>query len=368
MKVLHFILGKANKDRANGVNQVIAGLAKYCALQGADVRIIGKAESVAHQGERIQRDGFTVEAYSGWGAPLRSALAEAIKWADIVHLHGVYSPWNILTANICKKIGRPYIVTLHDGLSPARAKSRGLLKKKIFHALLQHSYLSSAAGIHVLTEEEATDLFLVASPRKVFCIPNGIDLEDYPLVQKQHDTLKAKISIGYLGRLSSEKNIESLCIAFSKINTSGALSLKLAGPVSAYGDELLKRYSGKGIEGVGPKYGTEKTKFIHSLDLFVHPSSCDVFSISAMEVLAVGTPLLITRTSNSSYFFDRCAFFMCEPTEFGLERGLRLALKRQADWHAMSVRGRNLVEERFNWNSAAHDILKAYNSVVVKCL
>ena len=43
-RVLHFILGKANKDRANGVNQVIAGLAKYTARSGGDVRVIGKTE------------------------------------------------------------------------------------------------------------------------------------------------------------------------------------------------------------------------------------------------------------------------------------------------------------------------------------
>ncbi|RII27942.1 MAG: hypothetical protein CXR31_06895 [Geobacter sp.] len=366
MKVLHFILGKANKDRANGVNQVIAGLAKYCTRQGAEVRVIGKAESVACQGELIQRDGFTVEAYSGWGPPLRSALAEGIKWADIVHLHGMYSPWNLLVARICKKYGRPYVITLHDGLAPERARSRGQFKKKVFHAVLQRRHLARAAGVHVLTEEEATDLFSVAQPRSVFCIPNGIDLEDYPLLEKRDNASAAVINIGYLGRLSAEKNLEALCLAFLKVNSAGNMRLKLAGPTSAYGDELLHRYAGKGIELVGPKFGADKFDFIRSMDLFVHPSSCDVFSISAMEVLAVGTPLVITRTSNASYFYDRGAFFMCEPTTFGLERGLRMAFKRQADWQAMASKGRLLIEELFNWQTAANDILEAYNSILAE--
>ena len=41
MKVLHFFLGKANPDRANGVNQVINGYGKYLTKNGASVTMIG---------------------------------------------------------------------------------------------------------------------------------------------------------------------------------------------------------------------------------------------------------------------------------------------------------------------------------------
>jgi glycosyltransferase involved in cell wall biosynthesis len=364
MNVLHFILGKANKDRANGVNQVIAGLAKYSAGLGADVRVIGKAESVDAEGEIIARDGFSVEAYSHWSRRLRSALIKGVRWADVVHLHGVYSQWNLLVGRMCEEIGRPYIVTLHDGLAPERSEARGRLKKLIFHAVLQRRHLARAAGVHLLTEEEATILFAVAQPQKVFCIPNGVDLDDYPSPNAPKDGSSNEIDIGYLGRLSPEKNLDALCFAFSKINTEHNMRLKLAGPPSAYGDSLLKRFADHGVEGVGAKFGGEKAVFMRSMDLFVHPSLCDVFSIAAMEVLAVGTPLLITRTSNASYFYDRGAFFMCEPSVFGLERGMRLALGRQADWPEMSVRGRRLINDRLNWHTAASDMLEAYGQIV----
>lgn len=364
MKVLHFILGKANKARANGVNQVIAGLAKHSARLGAGVRVIGKAESVTREGETITRDGFDVEAYSRWGRPLRSALADGIRWADVVHLHGVYSPWNLLVAKICEETCHPYVVTLHDGLAPERSKAHGRFRKWVFHSLLQRRHLAHAAGVHVLTEEEGTDLFSVAHPRNVFCIPNGVDLDDYPSPNVREGVSLNDINIGYLGRLSPEKNLEALCLAFAEVNTAHNMRLILAGPPSAYGDRLLKRFSGQGVVGVGTKFGEDKSAFIREMDLFVHPSLCDVFSISAMEVLAVGTPLLITRTSNASYFCDRGAFFMCEPTVFGLAKGLRLALDRQAGWAEMSVRGRRLIDERLNWRAAASDMLEAYSQIV----
>ena len=39
MRILHFILGKADKNRPNGVNQVIAGLAKYLVKEGVDLNV-----------------------------------------------------------------------------------------------------------------------------------------------------------------------------------------------------------------------------------------------------------------------------------------------------------------------------------------
>lgn len=364
MKVLHFILGKANKDRANGVNQVIAGLAKYSARLGIQVRVIGKAQAVTSEGELVDRDGFTVEAYSRWGRSLRAALSDAILWADIVHLHGVYSPWNLLVARMCEKLDRPYTITLHDGLAPDRALVRGRLRKRIFQTFFQLRHLENAAGIHILTEEEGTDLFAMARPRKVFCIPNGVDLDDYPEVNAGKNVSGREITIGYLGRLSAEKNLQSLCDAFVGANIHSNLRLKLAGPKTAFGEALLAQYVGYSVEWVGPKFGQEKTDFIRSLDLFVHPSLCDVFSIAAMEVLALGTPLLITRTSNVSYFYNQNAFYMCEPTIFGLKKGLQQAILGRDKWVVMARNGRDLIESRLNWGSAARDMLKAYELMV----
>ena len=62
-RVLHVILGKADKNRANGVNQVITGLAKYTARNDSAVFVLGKAETAAHEGQVIKRDGFAVTVY-----------------------------------------------------------------------------------------------------------------------------------------------------------------------------------------------------------------------------------------------------------------------------------------------------------------
>lgn len=366
MKILHFILGKANKDRANGVNQVIAGLAKYSARQGAEVRVIGKAQSVTFEGELIARDGFSVQAFSAWGKPLRNAVHDAIAWADIVHLHGAFHPSNLWVAGCCRRFAKPYIITLHDGLSPERQLVRGRIKKQLFHFLFERQQIGRAAGIHALTEEEATDILACANPAYLFCIPNGIDLDDYPSAPQVRAASTKEINIGYLGRISPEKNIDALCQALIAANIDGRLCLNLAGPDSPYLQQLLARYSQHGVKWVGPRFGAEKVDFIRSVDIFVNPSLCDVFSIAAIEVLALGTPLLITRTAKASYFYDRQAFFMCEPTTFGLERGLKSALQHMMDWPQMVANGRQLVEDTLNWSVIARQLLVEYEHMLKK--
>lgn len=365
MRVFHFILGKANKDRANGVNQVIAGLAKYSARHGAEVRIVGLTATVDFEGQLFHRDGFDVFAYSKMGKQFRESIRSAIAWADIVHLHGVFNPRNLWVAGICLRCDTPYVITLHDGLSSERlVHSR--LKKRAYHFFLQRSHIEKAAGIHALTEEETTDALRWAKPAYIFCIPNGIDLEDYPKADQGRGFSRGITTIGFLGRISPEKNLETLCKAVAIIRQNNNIRLLIAGPESPYLKKLLDRYGNLGVEWVGPKYGDDKKAFLKSVDLFVHPSLCDVFSIAAIEVLATGTPLLITRSSKASYFYYSQAFFMCEPTVFGLTTGLTYAFSKRENWIQHTIRGRNLIETRLNWSVAARNLLDEYSVILKK--
>jgi glycosyltransferase involved in cell wall biosynthesis len=290
-------------------------------------------------------------------------LEKNISWADMVHLHGTYSPMNIRVGRMCESLKTPYVVTLHGGLAPQGARLRGFIKKKVFHRLFQKEHLERASAVHVLTEEESTDLFALAQPHRVFCIPNGIDLDDYPKEFHENRTSPGKIKIGYIGRLSPEKNLDALCQAVAKLGGLFDVSLQLVGPVSDYGSKVLSRYPDSKIRLLGPMYGRDKYQFLSDIDLLVIPSLTEGFSIVIAESLALETPVLVTRTSKMTYFYDRKAFFMCEPTAFGLSNGLQRAFQARGDWHLITANGRRLVEELFNWNAISARMLDAYRSV-----
>jgi glycosyltransferase involved in cell wall biosynthesis len=54
---------------------------------------------------------------------------------------------------------------------------------------------------------------------------------------------------------------------------------------------------------------------------------------------------------------------MCEPTTFGLRRGLESALRRRAEWSEFSRRGRELVESELNWSATAIRLADEYARV-----
>jgi glycosyltransferase involved in cell wall biosynthesis len=362
MKILHVILGKADKNRANGVNQVIAGLVSHLVSNGVQVSVLGLAQSANKEGEVVKRAGFDVVVYTKNNKSFRDALSQAVADADIVHLHGTYSTFNIQVSRICDRLGTPYFVTLHGGLSPARNTWRNVVQKYLFHIFFQRRHLERAALIHALTEEESTDILSRLRPKAMVVIPNGVDLADFPEPVRRRQ-VNTCIRIGYIGRISREKNLDALCTAFSRINSSGELELLLAGPDSDYADRLRRRWSSSGVNMVGPKFGVEKLEFLNSIDMFVHPSKADVFSIAAMEALAYGIPLVLSRTSDASHFAATGAFVMCEPTAFGIERALRTALSKRAHWDEMVDRGRELIRRRLNWEVAARDLIAAYRLI-----
>lgn len=363
MKVLHFILGKANKDRPNGVNQVIAGLCKYSSINGAKIKVIGLASNASKEGEIISRDKFDVIVYSYWSLKLYKEIIKSFRWCDIVHLHGAYNFSNIIVALLARFNKVPYVLTLHNGLAPKMMK----LRKRFFDFIIQKKHIENASAIHCLAQEEASEILERCNPKSFIYAPNGVDLEDYESYS-QTVNIKSKkqnsnISIGYLGRISEEKNLLNLVKGIEILDVKNII-LKIAGPKSKYLKKILSYEASIEIEYVGPKYGNEKLDFISSLDLFVHPSIADVFSIAAMEVLTIGTPLLISRTSKASHFYNTNGFFMCEPTAYGISQGIQDALDRRGEWSQITQNGKLLISQTFNWNSVSLILLKAYMKLV----
>ena len=363
MKIFHFIIGKANKNRPNGVNQVIAGLCKYSSKNGQDIKVIGLASNAINQGEIEKRDSFEVSVYSKWTKSLFSDICKKVDWCDIVHLHGVYNLPNIIVSKICNKMSVPYVLTLHNGLSPGLAN----FKKPIFDLLIQKKFLESAAALHILTYEELTDINKKCTPKRFIYSPNGIDPDDfnnYSFTKSIGSPKRNQVVLGYLGRISKEKNIINLVNAIKRFSKKENFLLKIAGPNSDYLQSILSKNSNISIDWVGPKYGNEKIDFINSLDIFVHPSKADVFSIAAMEALVIGTPLLITRKSKTSYFYDSKSFFMCEASDYGIFLGLNEAIDKKSEWHERSLNGQKLIKDIFNWDTASKKLISGYESIL----
>jgi glycosyltransferase involved in cell wall biosynthesis len=370
MKILHFILGKANPNRPNGVNHVIHGLCKYSALQGNDVKVVGVSKGMKPDFEVVQRDNFEVKVYNKFYGSCYKELQKIANEVDIVHLHSVWQHYNIVFANYLISIKKPYVVTIHSGLTDDRIKQSNYLIKLIYHKLFQKRIFDKASGLQAITKEEMMSISKHTDNKNIFYVQNGIDLDNFVLEEKTYNQKTKTIKIGYLGRFSIEKNIIGLIKAISILpeNYKNRIKCELIGPLNKESEflekELKKLKLNNNIKFIGPLYGDEKLIYLKTLDFYVHTAFSDVVSIAVMEAFGSGLPCLITRTSQVSYFYKSNAFVMVEPTVEDIKRGLMEIIDKQEEWKAMSINSINLINSVFNWDKATKKMLKEYNYIL----
>ena len=368
MNILHVIEGKANPNRANGVNQVIYGLAKYQSRSGNSVRVFGISVDLKEFHEVVKWDDFSVDVYQELNSKTWLCLKDMISNADIVHLHSVWKNYNIKIGKYLKSIGKPYIITAHCGLSEDRIKQSNYLAKIVYHKLFQKKLFEDASLIHAITREESTDILNYCN-NKICVVNNGVDFDIYNTL-KYEVKRREKVVLGYLGRLSIEKNIDNLIRAISILpeNVRSIIELRLIGPKdkNTHIFETLIKKMGVGayVRILGGMYGKEKVDALLDLDAYVHPAYSDVVGISVMEALALGIPTIVTRTSHMSYFNKSDAFIMIEPTAMDIARGIVEFVERRDDWASMSSNAKVLAANTFNWEVVVSRMLEAYRTAI----
>jgi len=345
LKVLHFFLGKANPDRANGVNQVINGYGKYLTKNGATVTMIGLSKLVNKTSDIIKRDGFEVEVYDSFFKGCFQRLKEVSKEVDIVHLHSVWNHYNIIFAYYLQKNNIPYVITAHAGLIESRLKQSNYLIKLMYHKLFQKSFFDNATAIHAITKEEMTEISLTS---------------------KEYLSDNDEIKFGYLGRFGYEKNINTLIDAIEMLPSEYKSKIKcyLIGPIDK--EALLLKEKIKQLDlseiiiftdGI---YGEGKYTFLKDLDFYIHPALSDVVSIALMEAFSCGLPAIVTRTSHVSYFTYSNAFIMVEPIANDMKDGIIEMIGKQDKWKIMSQSAMFLVQESFNWKVNSKKMVNIY--------
>lgn len=368
MRVLQVFLGRANPERANGVNAVINGLCKFMGRVGAEIEAVGVSPSASRE-EVVHRDGFDVRVFPAY----RGACAAYLRRvrADVVHLHGV---WSLLNQRVMRRAGQrrlPYVVTPHAGLFADRIAQSRALGKRWFHALFQRGALSRAAGLHALCREEVTNLTDMTGCRNIFFIPNGQEVPaEVPGGRPGRPSPSERIRFGVLGRSSPEKNLRGLIEAVGRLPRAlrDRVECHVIGPSGGDVDGMKRAAeaagAGRAMVFRGPLYGDEKMAALRSLHFYVQPSRSEGGSISLLEALALGLPVVVTRTSNLSYYYGSGAFIMVEPVPDDLARGIVAMIDRMAEWDAMSARAVDLVRTEFNWERSAKRMLEEYGRIL----
>jgi len=147
---------------------------------------------------------------------------------------------------------------------------------------------------------ELCELLESATGRPCFLMPRGVDTELFTPAKRPPVASDAPFILGFVGRLSVEKNITHLATIHDQLLAQGHTNFRFL--IIGHGAEeqwLRERMSHAEFPGV--LRGEDLAEAYASMDLFVFPSHTDTFGNVVLEALASGVPAIVTPDGGPRY-------------------------------------------------------------------
>lgn len=224
-----------------------------------------------------------------------SALA-ADRAFDLLHAHD----WMVgaAAAAVIARSSLPLVVTLH---STERGRHQGWLPGALNRWIdaRERALAQSAAQVIVCSQAMAAQVEAQLAVPAPFVVGNGVDIA-VPRPRRRARRPDGERRVLFVGRLEYEKGVQVLLQALALLDTEDRpISADIAGEgtfregLEALADEL-------GLGSVARFHGfcdADALQALHlAADVAVAPSLYEPFGLVALEAMAVGTPLVASRT------------------------------------------------------------------------
>ena len=335
-------------------------------------------EALSHEFEKLGHEVKRIDQFSlgshmlgnseggisyGFDFALRKIKKE-VEDCDILHIHhaATFSEYFLPFSSICSEVNivNTFHIQAGEGLSGEVAKTlismlvtlyTGRSKKfisvsaEIAEHIRQHCY-----GYGYGDNGNGTELVV---------IPNGVDVNRfYPAErdEKESNGRGKGICIGYLGRLSPEKNVIKMIKAVKALDVDN-VCLKIAGAGPLYAK--VKRLEDARIKVLG--YVEDAPAFYRSVDVFLLPSKLEAQPIALLEAMASGLPIIATDVGDNKHFV-RDNGVICGTSAKEIGAAIKEMLRE--DREKMGVESRKLVEHDYTWDKIAARTLDVYKAAL----
>ena len=217
---------------------------------------------------------------------------------DIYHFHDVFVLPHIVLGIILKILHKRYIISPHGILDPVRLQKKSLVKSLLLP--LVFFMFSGAEKLVATSQKEADDLQSLGF-KNVVTVYNGIGTSSVKTNNRfKKMANKEKVTLLFIGKLHPQKGLYPFLQALYKAKAS-TFQLLIAGIDD--GDEsrlteFVQQNTMKNVTFLGYVNEADKQSLYEISDCFIHPSDSEGFSISILEALQSGIPVLITEACN----------------------------------------------------------------------
>jgi phosphatidylinositol alpha 1,6-mannosyltransferase len=151
----------------------------------------------------------------------------------------------------------------------------------------------SIAKVLFAPNPELCELLERTTGRQCHLMPRGVDAELFNPSKRTRKPDDSERILGFVGRLSIEKNIGLLVEIQKELDRRGTKNFRFV-IVGHGGDEAWLREHLAGAEFTGVLRGEALATAYANMDLFVFPSHTDTFGNVVLEALASGVPAIVT--------------------------------------------------------------------------
>ena len=317
-------------------------------------------------GKIIKIDGMSVYPIhclsSRFGMYCPSAAKEArkiIKKFDVVYVINWYYHLGMVFAKISHELKIPLIVGPMASLEDV-ARSTKKRQKLLADRMYTNDMLKNSNGFHCVGNQEKESLVkLGVNPNKIQVIDNAIMVDDKKNIKKTEIFKKIDLSqnkdpfLITIGRIDPKKGLELLLLTFSKLLKKyknlilvivGTGNKQYVKTIKHLVDELNIQDS---VKFTGYVTEAEKIELLSSARLFVTTSQSDIHTTTAIEALAIGKPVVITKNSDFPEIDDYQAGITVESTHESIFNAISELLDNETKIQKFSDNAKRLVEEKF---------------------
>lgn len=287
---------------------------------------------------------------------------------DLIHTH-IPTPWSSDWSNIaCRIKSKPLVVTYHNDIIGSGIAD---LIAKFYNATSLKLLLGRADKIIITQDDYINSPHLSGYEEKIVTIPNGVDSTIFRASDNR--TPHQIFFLSVLDKFHKYKGLDYLLEALKTVKEH-IPDVKLV--VGGKG-ELLEFYRNKCVE-LGVEENVEFKGFLTddevishyaSSELFVLPSISSLqegFGIVVLEALSCETPVVSTTIVGVSDDVTRTGSgIIVEPMDCeALSEAVIKILSDSSLRRSMGIKGRKLVQEKYEWKMIGRSIHNLYEELL----
>jgi glycosyltransferase involved in cell wall biosynthesis len=231
---------------------------------------------------------------------------------DIIHITGP-SELGILGAWFAWHMGIPLAASWHTNVHEYAARRMGWITSKLAArfgevisqkvedgSLWATSRFYSLAKVLYAPNDELCRMLERTTHRPCYLMQRGVETEQFSPKHRTRPFNDATLVLGYVGRLSVEKNVALLTQIERELLAQGITDFRFL--IVGHGDEEPMLRAGlKQVEFAGVLRGADLARAYADMDIFVFPSHTDTFGNVVLEALSSGVPAVVTPGGGPKY-------------------------------------------------------------------